>query len=175
MEDLYGVIDIGSNTIKLSVYKMTNNSLRLIFNNKNIAGLVAYVDKEGFFSEKGIKKIITVLKSYKQILENVKVKDVFVIATASLRNIQNSEEVLKKINEFTGYQVDLISGEEEAIYDFIGATHAIGVVGQLPPARAYQHSGPVVRPAVELRHVPGRGHPREAPAVCLDHVEVAVA
>ena len=124
---MYGVIDIGSNTIRLSVYKKTDSSLKLLFSNKNMAGLIAYVDKNGDLSENGIKKIINVLNGYKQILGSVNVIDVYVLATASLRNVNNSNDVINRVHDATGYLIDLISGEEEAVYDFIGATHYINL------------------------------------------------
>jgi len=120
---LYGVIDIGSNTIRLSVYKKTNNSFKLVFNNKNMAALVSYVNKDGNLSEAGTKKIISVLTGYKQIIESVKVKEIFVIATASLRNTDNAKSVIDTVYNATGYRIDMISGVQEATYDYIGASH----------------------------------------------------
>lgn len=120
---MYGVIDIGSNTIRLSLYKKTNLSIKLMFNKKIMAGLAGHIDKNGNLSEKGINKAIDVLRSYKQILEEIDVKEVFVFATASLRNINNTKESVKTISEQTGFDIDLVSGKQEAIYDFIGATH----------------------------------------------------
>lgn len=119
---MYGVIDIGSNTMRLSVYKKTENSIKLMFYEKNMAGLASYVDKENNLSEKGIVKAVGVLHSFKKILESIETVDVFVFATAALRNINNSQEAIDVINEATGYRIELISGEQEAIYDFIGTT-----------------------------------------------------
>lgn len=122
---MYGVIDIGSNTIRLSIYRKTDKSFKLMLNKKSMAGLAGYVDKRGNLSQKGIKKAVQVLKNFNQILHNIDVQNVFVFATASLRNIENTKEAIAIINEQTGFDIDLVSGEQEAIYDFTGATHLL--------------------------------------------------
>ncbi len=119
---MYSVIDIGSNTIRLSVYKKREKTISLIFNKKTMAGLVGYVNKKGYMSPRGIQVAIDTINSYKQILENIKISNVYVFATASLRNIKNTTEAVTAIEEATGYTIDVVSGELEGRYAFIGAT-----------------------------------------------------
>lgn len=120
---MYGVIDIGSNSIRLSLYKKTETSFKLMLNKKNMAGLAGYVDKGGNLNKKGIRKTISILNAYRQILENIEVEEIYVFATASLRNINNTQDAIQAIHDQTGFDIDLVSGEQEAIYDFVGATH----------------------------------------------------
>ncbi|HWS44203.1 MAG TPA: phosphatase [Pseudoflavonifractor sp.] len=122
---MYGVIDIGSNTMRLSIYSTTESSFRLLLNKKSMAGLAGFIDKKGRLSEEGVKKAVYVLKSFQHILENIGVEDTFVFATASLRNASNADEVLQALRTHTGFEVDLISGEREALLDFMGATHLL--------------------------------------------------
>jgi len=119
---MYGVIDIGSNTIRLSVYKKTDLEFKLMFNKKNVAGLAGYVDEDGCLSKGGIDKAIEVLTGFSQLLENIEIKDIYVFATASLRNISNSKQATMTISAATGFKIEVLSGKQEATYDFIGAT-----------------------------------------------------
>ena len=118
----YGIIDIGSNTIRLSIFKYneTANTVKLITNKKVIVGLTGYV-KKGQLSALGITKLCRTLQKLKISLENFEIKNYSVFATASLRNISNTEEVLREIEKTTGMQPEIIVGEEEARLDFIGA------------------------------------------------------
>ncbi len=118
---MYGVIDIGSNTIRLAVYKLENGSPRPLFSKKFTAGLASYINKSGALSKKGIEKAVATLKQFTPILENVNLKAVYVFATASLRNIRNSEYALKTISRRSGFDIQLISGEQEGILGFSGA------------------------------------------------------
>ncbi|QIB67992.1 phosphatase [Aminipila butyrica] len=119
---MYGVIDIGSNTIRLAVYEVENKEIKLLFNKKSAASLASYVDKEGALSTKGIHKAISVLKDFKIFADNLPLAQLFVFATASLRNITNSESAVAQISQKTGLAIDLVSGEQEGIYDFFGVS-----------------------------------------------------
>ncbi len=117
---LYGVIDIGSNTIRLAVYEVNDRSIQALFSKKSTAGLASYVNKAGALSQKGIDKAVCVLNEFKPILNNISLEKLFVFATASLRNITNSQQAIKEIYERTEFDIDLVSGEQEGIYDFAG-------------------------------------------------------
>lgn len=124
---MYGVIDIGSNTIRLSVYKVEEGAIKLLFNKKDVAGLAGYVDEKHRLSQRGIKKAINVVESFKTILKNIDVKEVFIFATASLRNVINTMEAVNLIKEKTGYKIRVISGKEEAMYDYYGAMKNVSI------------------------------------------------
>ncbi len=120
---MYAIIDIGSNTIRLSIYKVSNNGFVQVLNKKTMAGLIGYVDSNKIMSSSGKEVAIEVLSGYKTILDNIKIKKAYYFATASLRNIKNSKEIVTEIEKTVGITIDVISGEFEGIYDFIGATH----------------------------------------------------
>lgn len=63
------------------------------------------------------------MNSYKNICENFTINHIAVFATASLRNITNTDEAVREITKATGLAIDVVSGKEEATLDFIGATH----------------------------------------------------
>ena len=120
----YGVIDVGSNTIRLCIYDVDGDDITSLFNNKTTAGLIGYVN-DGELSKKGIKRACDVIGAYKRMAESAQVSELFVFATASLRNISNSEEAVSEIKKQTGLDVDVLSGYEEAVLDFEGAANAM--------------------------------------------------
>lgn len=119
-----GIVDLGSNTIRLTVYKYEKNSFEILFSNKDMAGLAGYVEN-GILAKKGVEKAIYVLEDYKNIMNSLGIKNMFVFATASLRNIKNTDEAVKHIFEKTGLNVEVIDGKEEAILSFTGAKYNI--------------------------------------------------
>lgn len=127
---LCGIIDLGSNTIRLSIYSSENGAVRLLLNKKVMAGLSGYV-AEGTLSVKGIAKACSVLNNFKSILSNFKIDCAYVFATASLRNISNTEEATGYIAKNTGLDITVLTGEEEARLVFAGATRAMDVTSGL--------------------------------------------
>jgi exopolyphosphatase/guanosine-5'-triphosphate,3'-diphosphate pyrophosphatase len=55
------------------------------------------------------------------------VEEVFPFATASLRNIENTDEVLSAIRAESGFSIRVLSGTEEAVFDYYGAIHSVAL------------------------------------------------
>ncbi len=115
-----GVVDIGSNTIQLSVYDWEEKTFRSLFQQWETVGLANYVEG-GILSNSGIAAACRTLAHFCSLLHNLEIEDIHVFATASLRNISNSAQALAAIQERTGLAVVLLSGQEEAKLSFRGA------------------------------------------------------
>lgn len=115
---IYGVIDLGSNTIRLSIFKYDGSKIKLLTNKKEIVGLATYTEN-GILTEEGISKACKILNKFKIILQNSPAKAFSVVATASLRNIKNREEVVEQIKIRTGMLPEVLQGEEEARLGFL--------------------------------------------------------
>lgn len=115
-----GVVDVGSNTIRLSIYRWADGKMKLLLNKKEMAGLAGYI-QHGILSDSGILVACRILAGFRALLDNFDIQDMYVFGTASLRNIVNTEEALDTIEEITGFRVDVLSGAEEAALSFKGA------------------------------------------------------
>ena len=116
----YSLIDIGSNSIRLTVYEISGKTFKPLFHSKIMAGLAGYVER-GKLTEEGITAAKSALLEFKKTLQSLSVENVSVFATASLRNIKNTEKVVKKLNKATGFEIEIIDEEEEALLSFNGA------------------------------------------------------
>ena len=123
---LCGIVDLGSNTIRLSIYHCDQGQFRLLMHKKTMAGLAGYV-QEGVLSDSGILVACRTLAGYRALLDNFSVSHMHVFATASLRNIFNTAEAVETIRDVTGIQVEVLSGDEEAALSFRGAVLPGGV------------------------------------------------
>ncbi len=120
---VHAIIDIGSNSIRLAIYKVDEDQLTVLLNKKYTAGLAAYV-KNDEMTQVGIDKTCQVLDEFKVLLDAFHITNVSAFATAALRNVSNSAAAIAQITKKTGVVVTVLSGTEEATLDFIGATHA---------------------------------------------------
>lgn len=117
----YAILDIGSNSIRLCVYKVEQDlGFKVLFTKKVMAGLVNYV-KGGLMSERGISRAASVINEFGELAENVDVSDMHIFATASFRNIDNTGHVVDEILKMTGRRVEVLSGYDEAMLGFCGA------------------------------------------------------
>ena len=120
-----GIVDLGSNTIRLSINQCEHGHGQLLTSRKVTAGLAGYV-VDGELSPEGIQVACRVLEEYKALMKNLGFEHLRVFATASLRNISNTDEAAAQIQAATGLGVDVISGTEEARLSFLGAVHGQG-------------------------------------------------
>lgn len=119
---LCAIIDVGSNTMRLTIYYYEETRFQPLLHKKAMAGLMGYVEN-GRLSDEGLRQAADVLAEYRRILDNFGVEEIHVFATAILRNIDNSDEALEFLRRQSGFAIELISGEREAELDFLGATH----------------------------------------------------
>ena len=110
----YALIDIGSNSIRLNVYNM-DNIQKEVFSKKYMAGLAGLVE-DGKLSDKGIKKLMKVLSAQKMLLDYLPIDEIYVFASASLRNVDNGKDIVKKVKKELDLNIDLISEDDEAFY-----------------------------------------------------------
>ncbi len=117
----YAIVDLGSNTVRLSVYDtLPDGSFQLLFSEKEMVGIVNYID-QGLLSQEGVEKACSVLLGFRTLLGHFGMEAMHVFATASLRNIRNTREAVEAIQRRTGLFVDVLSGETEARLGYYGA------------------------------------------------------
>lgn len=90
------IIDIGSNSIRLTVYETEGQSFRILFREKIMAGPAGYVE-DGKLSAEGIECACAGLLTFRKILQTLQIENVRIFATASLRNISNTARALSVI------------------------------------------------------------------------------
>ena len=114
------VVDLGSNTIRLSVYHpLPEGKFELLFSEKVMAGLGNDI-VDGTLSQEGIDRACAVLLDFRSLLHQFGMEEMHVFATASLRNIRNTEEALDVIGRKTGLEVDVVPGDLEAELGYYG-------------------------------------------------------
>lgn len=122
---MHSVIDIGSNTVRLSVFRIEDGKALNLFNEKQTVGLAGYREN-GYLTEEGIRALIETLAHFIYILDQLDaIHHTHAIATASIRNVENSEEVLRRVKEALDLDIEILSGEEEAHLAFVGAAGTI--------------------------------------------------
>ncbi|ACV28540.1 Exopolyphosphatase [Anaerococcus prevotii] len=124
---IYAIMDIGSNTVRLSVYKQNEDKAIHLFSEKEQASLRNYV-KKGNLTDKGIDRLIATLRRFNSIISNFDdIDSVHPFATATIRDVANRSEILKRVKDELGLDIEILSGEDEARLSFIGASKSVDV------------------------------------------------
>ena len=114
----YSVIDIGSNTVKLSVFEIEENGIiHEIAKQSCYTKLVNY-NINGIISNEGIIKLVNDLCYLKKISEKYDSYKTYVVATEAIRSSINREKIVKLTNKKTGFNIIILTGIEEAELTF---------------------------------------------------------
>lgn len=118
-------IDIGTNTVLLLVADVKGKSLTVIEEQQRIPRLGAGVDEQGYFSDESIDRVISSLAEFRKILEEkypeIQPNQVLVTGTSAVRDAKNRNVLIDLAKFKTGFNINVLSGEEEAKYTFWGA------------------------------------------------------
>jgi exopolyphosphatase / guanosine-5'-triphosphate,3'-diphosphate pyrophosphatase len=109
LEKKIGVIDIGSNTIRLVIYEWTKSGrdFKEIENIKVTASLRSYFNSSQSLSDEGINLLIDTLHSFQMMIKHYGLPEVICVATAAIRQSSNREEILRILKEKTSSIHDL--------------------------------------------------------------------
>lgn len=118
---LYPVIDIGSNTVKIAVLDDENLFKQAPVFFKAVPLNIKSKIVDSRLPQEAIEELSLLIKSFDEIAKRLTSVPPIAFATASLRGLTNMDQVLKRVEEVSGIQVEVIAGETEAYYSFLGA------------------------------------------------------
>ncbi|MFF9814161.1 Ppx/GppA family phosphatase [Streptomyces sp. NPDC014006] len=122
-----GVLDVGSNTVHLLVVDAHPGARPLpAHSHKAELRLAQLLDDEGCIDSQGIDKLVTVVKDALQAAEDKGVEDLVPFATSAVREAGNADDVLARVREETGVELQVLSGEEEARLTFLAVRRWFG-------------------------------------------------
>lgn len=121
----YAVIDIGTNTILMLIAEHSPNYglIKTITDIQQIPRLGKSVDKNKNILPESFTNAVNILKDYKNLCINHNVNKITAVATSFIRDANNKSEFIDEIKNQTGIEIEILSGEEEAKWTFIGGVY----------------------------------------------------
>ena len=122
----FGFIDIGTNTILGLIAELKNDgSFDVLDDLAEISRLGEGVQRTGHISPEGEERSLKVLRCYLERFESLNVEAIMAVGTSALRDARNSAEVRGRFKEQLGFDVRVISGDEEAAYSFLAVQRGL--------------------------------------------------
>ncbi len=110
-----GVVDIGSNSVRLVVYEGAVRSPTPLFNEKVLCGLGRTVATTGRLGDEPVERTIDALTRFKAVARVLKVKTLKAFATAAVRDAANGPDFIARAEKACGVKIEILSGEREAL------------------------------------------------------------
>ena len=130
-----GIIDVGSNSIRLVVYERASRAPLPVFNEKVLCGLARGLDATGRLNPAGVEMALANIDRFSTLAHNMKVTSLDLLATAAVRDASDGAEFMRALTSRPGIRAHIVSGQDEARFSgfgvMCGMPDASGVMGDL--------------------------------------------
>ena len=114
----YAGIDIGSNAVRLLIKCLNDESSEELLSKVQLVRVPVRLGEDAFMKgrigKKKSKKLISLMRAYKELMEIYDVSNYRACATSAMRDADNGLELVQAIEEEVGIKIEIISGREEA-------------------------------------------------------------
>ena len=113
-------VDIGSNSVRLKISRLTGRRLVEIHEDRQVTRLGDSVFRNGFLSPEAIDDTVKALRRFHRAVQQEGADTVRVVATSAVRDARNSRAFLEWVRSATGWKVEIISGTGRGAADSPG-------------------------------------------------------
>lgn len=114
----FAAVDIGSNAVRLLIADVIETEKDLSIKKLSLTRvpirLGASVFETGKITGSKARSLAKTLKAFRYLIDVYNVKDFRACATSAMREANNSEAVIKMVEEFSGVHIEVINGQTEA-------------------------------------------------------------
>lgn len=119
-------IDLGSNSTRLLIADITNGTITTIYKEHQVTRMADKLSETKIISKEATKRVLKVLAGYFKTINKNNVENIQIVGTAALRDAKNSQEIIQLIEKRFGFEVDIVSGEEEGVLTSVGVLNSLG-------------------------------------------------
>ncbi len=123
-----GVVDIGSNSVRLVIYDSQRRAAAPVFNEKVLCGLGKGMARTGELSPQGVERALAALARFRTLCRAIDTDRLYAVATAAAREAANGKTFIASAQTALDHNIQVLSGKQEA------RLAAFGVIGGIPDA-----------------------------------------
>jgi len=122
------IIDLGSNSVRMNIMRINELGGYSVFDSaKEMVRLSEGLEQDGMLKPVPIDRTLKALKYFKRLIEVTEVQEVYAVATAAVRLAKNGDFFIKRARDEVGLNFRILSGKEEAYYDYLGVVNSIQI------------------------------------------------
>ena len=109
-----GVVDVGSNSVRLVIFDGAARSPAYFFNEKILCGLGAGLEESGCLNPEGRERAMMALKRFVLLGQIMEAGPLYSVATAAVREASDGPDFCREVKKATGLELNVATGAEEA-------------------------------------------------------------
>jgi exopolyphosphatase / guanosine-5'-triphosphate,3'-diphosphate pyrophosphatase len=127
MKARIAIIDMGTNTFHLLLAEADEHGYHITHRERLAVKIGKGGINRGVITEDAIQRALVAMQSFKNTIERHGIDDIYAYGTSALRNAINAAEVAIRIKSLTGITINIISGDDEAMFIYEGVKAALGL------------------------------------------------
>jgi exopolyphosphatase / guanosine-5'-triphosphate,3'-diphosphate pyrophosphatase len=127
MKHRIAIIDLGTNTFHLLIAEGDRSGYNIIYRDRLAVKIGMGGINDGIITESGFHRALLAMQSFKNAIDKHGVTESYAFGTSALRNAKNGQEIADRIESVTSIKVNIIPGEQEAHYIYLGVRAALGL------------------------------------------------
>jgi len=125
------VIDIGTNTVLLLICTIDKSgTIAPKRHEQRVPRLGKGIDASGLLLEDSMERVVQACEEYGEIMREYPLRHIVVTGTSAVREAANRDVLIGKIRRSVGFDVEVLSGEDEALWTYRGAISGFGNVNE---------------------------------------------
>ena len=121
------VLDLGTNTFNLLLAEMRPSGYEIFYSEKQAVKIGQNGISEGLIAPGAIERASNAMKAYRDIIQKEGIEKVYAFATSAFRNAANGWAVKSHLENLTGFEIKIITGDVEATYIYHGVKDALKI------------------------------------------------
>jgi len=123
--DRVAAIDCGTNSIRLLVTDITDGMASELVREMRIVRLGQGVDATGRLTPEAVGRTLAATREYAELIAMLGASRVRFCATSAARDAENADEFAAGVESILGVRPQVLTGKEEALASFVGATRGL--------------------------------------------------
>ncbi len=110
---VFAAVDIGSNSVRLKISRLQGSKLVDLHEDRAVTRLGELAFRTGYLAPDAMADTVKILRRFHKSAQRTGAERVRVVGTSALRDARNSQAFLEWVRSATGWNVEIISGQEE--------------------------------------------------------------
>ena len=129
MAKITTIIDIGSNSMRMVVFKKSSRFAYHLINETKSRVKISEgsYNNDGMLQVEPMERAFNALKSFLSIAKSLKSRKILCVATSALRDAPNKQEFLYRVRKELGLNIKIIDGEKESFYGGVAALNLLDI------------------------------------------------
>jgi len=123
--DTLAAVDLGSNSFRLEVARVTGDQLYPLDSLKETVRLAGGLTEDKLLDEATQARALACLHRFGERLRGISPEAIRCVGTSALRVARNAEEFLPKAEIALGHPIEIVAGREEARLIYLGVAHSL--------------------------------------------------